>query len=45
MKIIIECVVLSQACGCVLEMDSKLIESCGSKLLQDKGIFYKGWGG
>ena len=39
---IIECIILSQACGQVVRMNSKMIEICGSKLLQDKGIFTQG---
>ena len=39
---IIECIVLNQACGRVLKMDTKIIENCGSKLLEDKGIFTQG---
>ena len=41
-EITIECIMLSQACGCVLNMDTPIIENCGRELLQNRNVYTKG---
>ena len=41
-EITIECIMLSQACGCVLNIDTSIIENCGRELLQNRNVYTKG---